>query len=236
MRVHLSHLLSVLFLLLTLLSTDAFLHVKHATCRPSLHALTRRPSLAPLFDSEPSYDDKTSPKRHFPPVDLILKPSIDLPSIVALVQGQAILLLVVLALQSLMGFQVLAWDGLRATNESTLTSALALSLPIILAGIVFDNLPWEFAKKVQLDTKVFSLRLLGRATPPAVAAGVAALLSASTAVAEEVFFRGLIFEAIYTYSDIPTAIVGSSILFGIAHSPFTFGGSVIVEAVIGAHV
>lgn len=222
--------LTLLSLLTAILHSDAYLA---SNGRPLSLTLKHRQPLTPLLATEPALDDEVGNSRLFPPLELILKPSLDVPSVVALLQGQSILLLVVLALQELTGLQVLPWEEWLQLDWSMISNSALFSIPLILAGFLLDNSKWDFAKKVQRDTTVFSLRVIGRSTPTLAAAGIAALLSISAGLAEEVFFRGFIFDVILKFSNVPIAIIGSSIFFGLAHSPFTFGPSAIVEMFIG---
>lgn len=52
-------------------------------------------------------------------------------------------------------------------------------------------------------------------------------------ISEEMFFRGFLYLVTEKYSDPLFATLISSLIFGIAHFPFTFGPPALVEACIG---
>ena len=90
----------------------------------------------------------------------------------------------------------------------------------IATGLVIDNLPGEKFQEIARDTRIFSLRLLGRSTSPITAGLVALLVSATAAFSEELFFRGFLYNFIEQSLGTSIAFVSSSGLFGLAHFPF----------------
>ena len=98
---------------------------------------------------------------------------------------------------------------------------------------MFDSLPFEPFRTITRDTRIFTLRLLGRSSSTALAALVALFISATTAFSEEYAFRGFLFAVLGHNFGLPAAFIGSSVLFGLAHFP-QFGSSALVESLLGA--
>ena len=93
-------------------------------------------------------------------------------------------------------------------------TALQISIVPMVGGVIFDSLPNEKIREIVRDTRIFSLRLIGRNTSGLTAAFVAAGLSATAGFAEELFFRGLLFGVIQHYLGTPSAVLLSSGIFG----------------------
>jgi membrane protease YdiL (CAAX protease family) len=53
------------------------------------------------------------------------------------------------------------------------------------------------------------------------------------AFSEEILFRGFTINVIQAYSSATTAAIASSIIFGMAHYPFTFGATALFEGILG---
>lgn len=99
-------------------------------------------------------------------------------------------------------------------------------------GFVIDRLPFQASREIARDTKIFTLRVLGRGTQPLVAAGVALLLSLGAGFSEEVAFRGFIFLSLDQSVGQLFALLVSSIIFGFAHFPI-YGSSTLLECFFG---
>jgi Type II CAAX prenyl endopeptidase Rce1-like len=83
------------------------------------------------------------------------------------------------------------------------------------------------------DTKYFTLRLLGRNTKLVPAVGTAFLVSASSSIAEELFFRGFMLQYFNDLFHNPfLALVLNAGIFGFSHFP-VLGANAVVEAILG---
>jgi membrane protease YdiL (CAAX protease family) len=60
-------------------------------------------------------------------------------------------------------------------------------------------------------------------------------MGCTAALAEEIFFRGLVFNLVSAYSDPITGALVSSAIFGLAHHP-VLGASAVLEATLGGLV
>ena len=101
------------------------------------------------------------------------------------------------------------------------------------AGFVIDRLPGPFFEGLYRDTKYFALHLLGKNSNVLPAAGTSFLVSASSSIAEELFFRGFLFQYLDSMFHSPIlSLLASSGLFGLAHFP-VFGANAFVEAILG---
>ncbi len=74
------------------------------------------------------------------------------------------------------------------------------------------------------DTRVYTLRLIGRNSHPVTAFGVALLLSLAAGLSEELLFRGGLQMWIRAWAGPQVAIMLSAATFGLAHFP-VFGAS-----------
>lgn len=86
-----------------------------------------------------------------------------------------------------------------------------------VGGLVCDALPLEPFRSIQRNTRIFTLYLLGRRTSTPLAAVVAMLISGTAAFSEECAFRGFLFTILGRTFGLPAALIGSSVLFGLAH-------------------
>ena len=69
------------------------------------------------------------------------------------------------------------------------SDTLYISAFVTLAGWLFDKIPTAAVREIVSDTRFYTLRLLGRNTPPVRAFLVSTVLSAAAAFCEELFFR-----------------------------------------------
>lgn len=97
---------------------------------------------------------------------------------------------------------------------------------------MIDRLPFQASREIARDTKIFTLRVLGRGTQPLVAAGVALLLSLTAGFSEEVAFRGFVFLSLDQSVGQISALIVSSVIFGFAHFPI-YGSSTLLECFFG---
>ena len=105
---------------------------------------------------------------------------------------------------------------------------------MIVLGLVFDKLPSRFARETYRDTKNYVINLVGRDTDVFTGLLLAVLLSLGAGFAEEVFFRGMLFQSILRAtndSDIAALIISSAV-FGLAHYP-VFGQKPLLESFLG---
>ena len=183
---------------------------------------------------------------------VVLRPGLDLLTVSSLVIAQSLLFGLALllyrfvpALGSPGSFPFIAFD------KSSLLLGIQLSLPLTVAGAIFDRLPLSYPQQVLRSTKIFVLRLLGRSTPN-LTAFITALVVAAFAgnkkttilmycklltlyagVSEEFFFRGFVTSLIANYTNSLGALAASSVIFGVAHYPFFFGAASIMESILG---
>lgn len=183
-------------------------------------------------DSKASFPSTPTP---MDPDAYILPPGLDLPYIKALTIGQLILIGFVLILKFITGDAVIPPIGSFHLDTESLKMALSLSVPLIIAGFTLDNLPLEFAKEINRSTKLACVRMLGRTSSYVIAASTALVLSVSTGISEEMFFRGFLFPLFDNFAGPLVATIASSLIFGIAHFPFTLGPPAIVETLIGEY-
>lgn len=181
---------------------------------------------------------ETSTSLPLPPDKLILPPSLlnptmDTSSIATIFLGQAVLVASVVFFEIFTNFKTLPSSNFYDFNLRAVTVATLLAIPLTLSAFVVKNIPWNFSMKVKRSREVFALRLLGYATPPIVALFVSFVLSLCAGYSEELFFRGFVYSNILASSNVPIALIGSSVIFGIAHFPFVFSSQAIWEAVLG---
>lgn len=120
---------------------------------------------------------------------------------------------------------------------------------LYLLGAVLDQIgDWleklsigAFLRKMNTGSMDFSLFLflLGRQAPATVSTLIAIILSASSSMAEEVFFRGFLLRLLETMTgSFPFAVIISSISFGLTHCPLNWtnqileGGLGVILAVV----
>ena len=135
-----------------------------------------------------------------------------------------------LAAAELLGLNLITPDKV-SFDTASMQYAGAVGALSLLLGQIIDRLPGRFWQQIALETKVFTLRLLGRETAPLPAALVSFLTSASAAISEEIFFRGLVFNVLLGTLGPWGALAGSSAFFGLCHVP-VLGGSWAVEVCV----
>jgi hypothetical protein len=108
-----------------------------------------------------------------------MMPVADSPPIIVLFLCQMFLLLTVSLLQTFTSFNLLPSAGSFLFNQNTLIASIAYTTPVVIAGFIFDNLPWSISKRVKRSTRVFCLRLIGISTQPILAALLAIFVSIS---------------------------------------------------------
>ena len=110
---------------------------------------------------------------------------------------------------------------------------IAFGAGLYLLGAVLDKIgDWfekfpagAFLRKMNTGSMDFSLFLflLGRQAPATVSTLIAIILSASSSIAEEVFFRGFLLRFLEaTTGSFPVAVIVSSASFGLTHCPFNW--------------
>ena len=194
--------------------------------------LTSHLSLHLLHKNTPSTNLPVSRDKLILP-ESFLNPSMDTSSIAAIFFGQAILITSVILFEFFTNFNTLPSSSFYDFNLRAVTVATLFAIPLTLLAFVVKNIPWNFSMKVRRSREVFALRLLGYATPPIVALFTSFILSICAGYSEEVFFRGFVYSNILNASNVPIALLGSSLIFGLAHFPFVFGAQAIWESVLG---
>ncbi|CAM9705136.1 unnamed protein product [Ectocarpus sp. 13 AM-2016] len=108
------------------------------------------------------------------------------------------------------------------------------ALPIFLVSVLLEKSGVDFFRKIDQDTKLYVVQVFGAKRNWPVVSLWSFVLAANAGFFEEVLFRGVIQEGLSTViGDIP-ALVISSVLFGLAHSPVP-GASSFTEACYGAN-
>jgi hypothetical protein len=146
------------------------------------HTLSRHLHNSVAMNSDPSEDvPPTSMIPQSPiilsPAQYFMSPTMDVPSLLTILIGQTGLIVGVFALEIFTGYGVIPPWGSFSFTPQALTIVGALSIPLFLAGVAFYSSGWDFAKQIERNSRVFSLRLLGRSTPPVATAFSALLLS-----------------------------------------------------------
>jgi len=113
---------------------------------------------------------------------------------------------------------------------SSISLGLLFGTGLALLGAIVDTLP--IFKDITRDTRMFTLRLLGRDTSPLSALITASFLSVGAGVAEEAFFRGVIFTIVNSAIGLPGAFIISSAAFSLGHFP-VWGANAINEFFLG---
>mmetsp|Transcript_9399 Transcript_9399/g.8399 ORF Transcript_9399/g.8399 Transcript_9399/m.8399 type:complete len:309 (-) Transcript_9399:162-1088(-) len=145
--------------------------------------------------------------------------------------GQGLLVNLALVFGLLVGFNP-SDNFSMIFNKDSMALAMEFAFGMFLIGQTVDRIPWPLFQKFELETRMFTLRILGRNSPISLALVTALLISAGAGFSEELFFRGLLFPIFNQYLGIIPAYVITSSLFGLAHSP-VFGANALVEALLG---
>jgi len=98
---------------------------------------------------------------------------------------------------------------------------------------IADPLPSRFFQDLSRDTRFFTLSLLGRPSNPAISALVALVISVAAGYAEEICFRGFLFNSLTHSFGAVSAAVATSALFGLLHAPL-LGPSTVAQMLLGA--
>eukprot|EP00600_Ochromonadales_sp_CCMP1393_P006537 CAMPEP_0174954936 /NCGR_PEP_ID=MMETSP0004_2-20121128/705_1 /TAXON_ID=420556 /ORGANISM="Ochromonas sp., Strain CCMP1393" /LENGTH=287 /DNA_ID=CAMNT_0016202813 /DNA_START=1493 /DNA_END=2352 /DNA_ORIENTATION=+ len=164
--------------------------------------------------------------------EVLSPPRVDWRSIMLVLAGQGLLLGGTTILSDFLGAYRFSIYLLPEFDPESMKFALTVAIPLIFGGLFVDRLPVKFFQDIARDTRVFTLRILGRASNPLVAAVVALLISMAAGYSEEICFRGFLFDSLsQNFGDV--SAVASSVAFGMLHAPL-FGSSILVEAVLGA--
>lgn len=110
-------------------------------------------------------------------------PYVDKANVLFTLFGQGLLTIVALGLSELVGLELITPEKL-SFDAPAMSYAAAVGALALLLGQIVDRLPGRFWQQMYLETKVFTLRLLGRNTAPLPAAVVAFLTSSSAAISE----------------------------------------------------
>ena len=228
---------SLVLCLALLAACHGFQHPPRRAQISPTHPLMKKPlshlSRHLINNKSPSTNSPISQDKLIIP-ESFLNPSLDSPSIAAIFLGQAILIVSVVFFELFTNFQTLPSSNYYDFNLRAVTVATLFAIPLTLLAFVVKNIPWNFSMKVRRSREIFALRLLGYATPPIVALFTSFILSICAGYSEELFFRGFVYSNILNASDVSTALIGSSIIFGLAHFPFVFGAQALWEAILGS--
>ena len=118
------------------------------------------PKLLPLKVAQPTESTTTEGKAEVFLPQFFLSSKPDQRSITATLIGQGVLVGITF-LTAYFFKQETGLENIRFDYESVRT-ALFIAAPMIVGGFIFDNLPWKVAKEINRDTKVFTVRMLGR--------------------------------------------------------------------------
>jgi membrane protease YdiL (CAAX protease family) len=77
-------------------------------------------------------------------------------------------------------------------DSNSMLLALQISGFMLIGGIMFDQTPNKVIQNIVRDTRVYTLRIIGRNSDPFSAFGVALLLSLAAGLSEELLFRGFL--------------------------------------------
>mmetsp|Transcript_18642 Transcript_18642/g.31263 ORF Transcript_18642/g.31263 Transcript_18642/m.31263 type:complete len:191 (-) Transcript_18642:897-1469(-) len=98
---------------------------------------------------------------------------------------------------------------------------------------IVDLVPISFFQDISFNTRFLSLLLLGRASNSLIAFIAALVISVAAGYAEEICFRGFLFNSLTHSFGAVSAAVATSALFGLLHAPL-LGPSTVAQMLLGA--
>ncbi|KAJ1414035.1 hypothetical protein B484DRAFT_167357 [Ochromonadaceae sp. CCMP2298] len=197
--------------------------------------LTRRMAVIDDKSEEGRYVKIDDPLKNFNFEEAISPLKIDRSSVLFLLSIQAILLAttaVVGDFLHILPSPIYAISGFPSFDAQGMVLALQFTIPMIVGGLVLDNLPYRPFQAIRRDTRILLLRLFGRTTPSWAVFATSVLLSGAAGFAEEFAFRGFFFNIVASSYGLTAGTLVSSLLFGLAHFPL-FGVSTLVETLLG---
>ncbi|CAM9094990.1 unnamed protein product [Scytosiphon promiscuus] len=108
------------------------------------------------------------------------------------------------------------------------------ALPAFLVSVVLEKSGVEFFRKIDQDTKLYTVQVFGAERNFPVVSFWSLVLAANAGFFEEALFRGVIQQWLSTIVGGIPALAITSVLFGLAHSPVP-GASSFTEACYGAN-
>jgi hypothetical protein len=208
-----------LVIIATLSALNAFLHQPqcfHANTR-SLQKNSHQRSSLKMVVVDQEERPKISIGEYFTP------PQIDRTNLIVTLLGQATLTTFAFLggsfVNTLSGYNLIDVLNNASFDYDTMKFALIFGTGMLGVGLAADRLPGEYFQTLYRDTKIFTLRLLGRNSNPIPAGATAFLVSSSASISEELFFRGFVYQLMASTFDPLSGLLISSALFGLAHFP-----------------
>lgn len=126
-----------------------------------------------------------------------------------------------------LGFRIGAWWDVPAGAALGVAAQYAL----VLLYRPFEQLNHNLTRQLGQPTQ----RTVGAAHTPLTAAVLLLFLAVGAPLVEELFFRGLLLRSLARWANPVVAVVGSGILFGLAHfEPLQFAGLALFGILLGA--
>jgi hypothetical protein len=122
-----------------------------------------------------------------------------------------------------------AYLGLRARPLVDVPLGVAVGLAATFVSSVVGSALLDKPESKELETKARDV--IDRAQHPAAVVLLVVVLCVVTPIAEEVFFRGLLFRSLARIVAAPVAIVAGGAVFGVVH--YSGGSAVVVTAQVG---
>jgi membrane protease YdiL (CAAX protease family) len=119
--------------------------------------------------------------------------------------------------------------GLRIRPLVDAPLGVAVGLVSTLVSAVVGSALLDKVESKELDTK--ATEVIDRAQHPAAVALLVIVLCVLTPLAEEVFFRGLVFRSLGRIVPVPVAVIGGGAVFGVVH--FSGGSATVVLTQLG---
>lgn len=146
-------------------------------------------------------------------------PQIDRTNLIVTLLGQATLTTFAFLGGSLVntisGYNLIDILNNVSFDYDTMKFAAIFGTGMLAVGLASDRFPTEYFQNLHRDTKIFTLRLLGRNSNAGPAAATSFLVSASASISEELFFRGFIYQLMAATFDPLSGLIISSALFGL---------------------
>lgn len=122
-----------------------------------------------------------------------------------------------------------AFLALRIRPLVDIPLGVATGLASTLLASIVTSLALDRSQRGELEGKATDV--IDRAQAPAAVVLLVLVLAVATPVAEEVFFRGLLFRSMARVAPVPVAVVVSGLLFGLVH--FSGGSAEVVVDQLG---
>jgi len=119
--------------------------------------------------------------------------------------------------------------GLRIRPVVDVPLGLVAGLASTFAASLITSAVLDASRRVELETKAKDV--IDRAQQPASVVVLVGVLCVLTPLAEEVFFRGLVFRSLARLAPVPVAVVVGAVVFGVVH--FSGGSQAVVLNQLG---